>query len=180
MPDPSDTIVRICENKKITIYGDSIDSDAISFHWDFGNNQFSNLRNPTISYSTNGVFNVKVIINRLSGTIDTLTQPILISSLQEEISIGGNSQSGNYQTIQTSLIKITPNPNSGYFKLEVNFKSPFVLEIYDVLGRKIWNSQNNLTSGSFDINISSQINGIYYLKAISNDGIVTIKKIIKI
>ncbi|MEC7753407.1 MAG: Ig-like domain-containing protein [Bacteroidota bacterium] len=53
-----------------TVFG----SPVISWHWDFGDGNTSNLQNPTHSYATAGVFDVSLTIGNIDGCTRTVTK----------------------------------------------------------------------------------------------------------
>jgi len=67
-----------------------------------------------------------------------------------------------------------PNPGNGVFKLQGLSNS--LIEVRDINGRQIRNQQ--LFENNSSIDLSELKPGIYFLKVITIDGFVTIKKII--
>ncbi|TCK68904.1 putative secreted protein (Por secretion system target) [Winogradskyella wandonensis] len=72
-------------------------------------------------------------------------------------------------------VKIYPNPVSGN-EVSIISTKDIVLEIYDVLGKKV--KQQNLTSNQKKINISGLKKGIYLLRLKSDTGTIT-KKLVR-
>ena len=88
-------------------------------------------------------------------------------------------------------ITLYPNPNNGQFTVSIkNYARPNEslgrelgitnsVEIYNMLGQKVYSQFNNQTP-IFNINITSQPNGIYLIRILDKDGqVVTQKKIVK-
>lgn len=66
-------------------------------------------------------------------------------------------------------IKVYPNPNNGQFTLSLsNLNTACNLEVYDVLGEKVY--QTKINSGNTEINLSNQPQGVYLYHAISETG----------
>jgi hypothetical protein len=80
----------------------------------------------------------------------------------------------------TNVITIQPNSNNGTFHLEVALESnaPYDVYIYDVLGKIVFHSKNNITSGS-DIHLSKQPSGMYTVRIVSSIGTFTKKMIVE-
>ena len=94
----------------------------------------------------------------------------------ENISVG--SLVGN-QTYKNEIFKIYPNPTDGIFSvvLESNFKGDFTINIFDFLGRVIYETKaDNKVKNVLDI--SDKSNGIYMIK-VSNGENSYQKRVIK-
>lgn len=75
----------------------------------------------------------------------------------------------------TSLIKIYPNPGSGIFNLVIasptgTWQSPANIEIYNMLGEKIYSNPFQISNSPFQINLNGQPNGVYLYRVISQNG----------
>lgn len=89
----------------------------------------------------------------------------------------GNKMSNENSIKDSSDISfdIYPNPAKGYFNISLNnFQKGFMVEIYSVLGNKVYEN-NDVTSQ--EINISNLQTGVYLIK-ISKDSETKIKKVI--
>ena len=79
-------------------------------------------------------------------------------------------------------INLYPNPNNGQFTVSItNYEVGITnnVEIYNMLGQKVY-SQSNIHTPTFNINISSQPNGIYLIRILDKDGnLVSQKKVVK-
>ncbi|MDN3675790.1 T9SS type A sorting domain-containing protein [Flavobacterium paronense] len=72
---------------------------------------------------------------------------------------------GIYDVINDKKITIYPNPNNGTFTLNFpNIGAEFQIEIYDIIGHKVFSSRQT----SSEINFNATSKGIYFLKV--NDG----------
>jgi PKD repeat protein len=56
------------------------ESGVISWAWDFGDGNTSNMRKPTHSYTNPGMYNVQLTVNNISGCNNTISKPLRISS----------------------------------------------------------------------------------------------------
>ena len=79
-------------------------------------------------------------------------------------------------------INLYPNPNNGQFTVSIaNYEVGITnnVEIYNMLGQKVY-SQSNIHNPTFNINISSEPNGIYLIRILDKDGnLVSQKKVVK-
>jgi hypothetical protein len=72
-------------------------------------------------------------------------------------------------------IKVYPNPNNGQFKIElINYESGASIEIYNILGAKIYQSESS-SKDHCDINLPGLEKGIYVVKITSQKEQVTKK-----
>nr|WP_321244054.1 T9SS type A sorting domain-containing protein [uncultured Psychroserpens sp.] len=80
-------------------------------------------------------------------------------------------------TVEINDFKIAPNPAKNNFTLELSaFNNNSVIEIYDVLGKKILNRKVNSITTLFDI--SSWNSGLYIIKISSENSVLT-KRFVK-
>jgi hypothetical protein len=176
--DATDTIY--C-NDSIAIYG--LDGDTISYaeyNWDFGDGRTYNGAVANIKYSNEGSYLVKLFLTDSLGTIDTLSKNYVVvcdSSNNRSMGIHYTEQSRN-----KSGIEVLPNPNNGSFTLTYlnqDEKSALKeIKVYDILGQTVWRTSTT-TSSTYNIDISQASPGIYYVKALSNNGEVMVKKVVK-
>ncbi len=79
---PQDTLACIPAN--IPFVDLSVPSDTInpinSWSWDFGNGETDSVQNPLFSYNVPGQYDVQLVIADSAGCVDSVTQPIQISS----------------------------------------------------------------------------------------------------
>jgi len=69
-------------------------------------------------------------------------------------------------------VKVFPNPNNGIFNLEFKTQnSKFgTVEIYNMLGEKIYSNTLNIEHSTFNIDISNHSAGIYLYRVLSENG----------
>lgn len=76
-------------------------------------------------------------------------------------------------------VKIFPNPTTGIATIDLNLKtaSHITIQVYNIMGQTIqrW-EQNNFTTGSLKVNLSSQPNGLYFVK-VSDGTSLVVKKL---
>jgi PKD repeat protein len=69
-------------------------------------------------------------------------------------------------------ISVYPNPNAGNFKLTAIFEqsSDLNISVINMLGELVFTtSYSNVMAGNFDVDMSNQSNGVYYIKAETNN-----------
>lgn len=134
-----------------TITFTNLSTNYTNLEWDFGDTITSTDANPIHTYSTNGVFTVKLkAIN--NGCDEIFTKVIDLSGL-----------SSNVFTFQK--IELYPNPT----QTELNFVSPIEnsIKIIDSLGKTIWTSEEK--KKVWKINVSNFSSGIYFLTTNSKE-----------
>jgi N-acetylneuraminic acid mutarotase len=86
-----------------------------------------------------------------------------------------NKITGYNNITDNSEINIYPNPNNGRFTLESNSASisgKNTLEVYNILGTKVFTEALPSTQGDNTINISNQPAGIYLYRILNNNGVL--------
>ena len=89
---------------------------------------------------TNGIHSLCVVANNCSLLPETLCWVILVKTL------------GNHD-IKKHLIKVYPNPNDGYFNLELAYIMEGNIEIYDLNGRQVYNQKLDKSNLIQQINV---------------------------
>ena len=88
-------------------------ADPLSYSWNFGDNQTSNLQNPSHIYSVNGVYNVTLTVTNAYGSSQT-TSMITVVNLVASASV----PSGLYNTNQSVNLTSTDLRASIYYTLD--------------------------------------------------------------
>ena len=91
----------------------------------------------------------------------------------------------NVTTIPTGIIEnnyattinVYPNPTSGFFNLKMSQVEKVQIKIYNIFGVCIY--EDIRTSSNFQIDLSAQLNGIYYVQLKSEQGTMNKKIIIQ-
>ncbi len=84
-------------------------------------------------------------------------------------------QLSDIEIIKNLTWLVYPNPATEFINIDFD-KIPEKLEIYDVLGKKIY--ENSTVNNSNTINIKPFANGVYFIKSIFENNIIEIKKLI--
>ncbi len=168
-----------------------------------GSNFFYNLNatdpdNDSLSYSlvpvsaSNYSFPTGALIDSITGTftmpgafgsyaigikIDEWRVGVNIGTTVREMIIDSNLITSIKIEGEIGNIKIFPNPNSGLFKIELNgINGRVEVSIFNIVGEQIF-SKNQNGSNILNVDISNQSKGIYLLKIINGNDVIT-KKII--
>ncbi len=138
-------------------------SISASYVWDFGNGASSNLANPSLTYNTNGAYNVMLIAAHPCLT-DTAISTINIYEV-------GLNQNNIEQTIQ-----VFPNPSKGKISLILIFSDMADLVLYNLAGQSVF---NQMGIGSYrSIDLGHLAKGIYNLQIKTNNKLFNKKLIL--
>lgn len=82
--------------------------------------------------------------------------------------------------VPKELLNVYPNPSSGLFNLQVKSgePKPKSLEVYNVLGEKVYSSQLSTLTSQFTIDLSNQPAGVYLYILANNVEIIGEGKLI--
>ncbi len=68
-------------------------------------------------------------------------------------------------------VSVFPNPGNGKFAVKLSVVSKqWTVEVFNVLGAKVYSSNYPLTSNSYSLDLTNQPNGIYFYRVIANTG----------
>jgi len=70
----------------------------------------------------------------------------------------------------SAQISVYPNPNNGQFTIESSVGGASSVEIYNILGEKVYTRNLSTTKGTNTINVSNQPNGVYLYRIVSDNG----------
>jgi len=73
-------------------------------------------------------------------------------------------------TGNSAQIVVYPNPNNGQFNIESSIDGASSVEIYNILGEKVYTKNLSTTKGVNTINVNNQPNGVYLYRIISDNG----------
>lgn len=145
--------------------------DATQWLWDFGDpgsgvNNTSTLPAPIHWYSSNGAYNVTLIVWNEFGCTDTVSKNNLFV-----VKVGVNEQ---VQPVADLLV--FPNPTEGNINLKFSLKEtgPLTIDLYTVDGRKAANLYNSthIAAGAYNFNyqLPNSLKPGFYLMRISQNG----------
>jgi PKD repeat protein len=142
-----------------------------SWLWNFGDpgsgpNNTSNLQNPIHRFSVIGWYTVKEVISK-GPNKDSIMSPIHIYC----------GVTGTNDIMKEESIRIYPNPSNGVFTVAISRDSyrdqlgiRNNVEVYNMLGEKVYNSTFITQNSPFTIDISSQPSGVYMYRIVDEKG----------
>lgn len=122
--------------------GDPITSDAVS---------------PTVTYANDGNFTAKLVAE-LDDEESTILKAAYI-----EVSPNGEVES-NVEELELEH-HLFPNPTTGLVYIALNKQSPTLVNIYDIVGNKIY--ETTITNETASIDLSKYADGVYLVELIS-------------
>lgn len=146
-------------------FRDSSLYNPTSWQWNFGDGTGSTLKNPSRTYQAAGTFEVCLRARNnynqapFSKPADEECKTIVVTSIEEKV--------------VDAAFTVYPNPSKGVFNIDLvnNQIKTAQVEVYNVVGAKITTTELNLQKGNtFKMDLSSQPNGIYMIKFITEKG----------
>ncbi|WMX12163.1 T9SS type A sorting domain-containing protein [Aureispira sp. CCB-E] len=190
------TMQWVLPNTSLTVSTPSTSTEFALRHLDIETDNFGNIYSPfylqgmTTINSNNligGIGGNQDVVDGFISKIDGTTGSYLRSNVSSNSINGQNDVTtiGNHQTLATTEIitnsnlstKLHPNPTTGKVTLEI--KSDLAnnqieyITIYDVTGRKVQEINTQTSQNSFDINLSSQQTGVYFVEMMINQELIT-------
>ncbi|WP_347372886.1 alkaline phosphatase PhoX [Aequorivita sp. Q41] len=119
-----------------------------SWNWTFegGIPATSSDQAPVVTYNTPGVYDVSLVVSNVAGTSDAALKSDYIT-VEEILGVGEN-------TLQN--LTLYPNPTKGNVTLELNATNSgktINIEVFDILGRNLYNNTAETTGGNQKIAI---------------------------
>ena len=149
-------------------FTDNSINNPISWTWDFGDGNTTNMQNPIYIYTSLGQYTVSLIVENSNGCIDTASKTIVVIAYigSSEIEI-------------RDLINIYPNPTDGKLSVDGLMGEQISIKVENILG-EIQALYNLSIAGNknFEIDLSEYRDGIYFISFTSARYQLT-KKIIK-
>ncbi len=145
-------------------------TNAVSYSWNFGDaSPGSTSANPSHTYSSNGTYTVTLIATGPCGTSTTTTTVVI-------------TQVGLQDNDLSNTLSLYPNPNDGNFTLSFDFttQKDVTIQVLDMSGRMIYSDiENNIMSYNKQIGLESAESGMYFVRIITTEGVVTEKVMIQ-
>lgn len=111
------------------------------------------------TFQTEGTYSITCVVSNSCDEWDTTT---VVVNVVRDCPADPNSS----EEVQTIDFSVYPNPAQNYFKVEVPNYSTAVIEVANIAGQLV--SQSNLNNGSKLINTSNWPAGIYFVNVSSN------------
>ncbi len=90
------------------------------------------------------------------------------------------SVTGVNETENGKLLMLYPNPTSGTAMLEYSLGTQINFIVYDMHGRKVKEIRPETSSGKIDLEMASSPPGVYLIAAYSDNGLVEVKRLVKL
>ncbi len=146
------------------VYFNNTSLMASAYNWDFGDGSSSFEINPSHTYSSTGIFTVKLKATNC-GIENNYIQNITISQLNTEIPANNDAN-----------LLIYPNPTNATLNIQLgNDLTINSLKIYDIFGKLIIEETQNFNQ----INVENFTTGVYIIEVVSDEKIYK-NKFIKI
>ncbi|NNM15564.1 MAG: T9SS type A sorting domain-containing protein [Bacteroidia bacterium] len=153
------------------IFMDTSSGNVTQWYWDFGDGDTSTLANPTHKYSSQGTYNVCLIVTSATGCMDTICYSIAVFP------------TGIDNVNSTPIIcTINPNPSNGQIQLQLENISkgePYSVLVFDMNGRKILTQEYIYTKKSQALDFTELTIGNYIIHVQINDQTITKQIIIQ-
>ncbi|MEO6819027.1 MAG: PKD domain-containing protein [Ginsengibacter sp.] len=145
---------RICDSQSLQFYSQSSSNDQIEkYHWTFGDNSFSDVKNPIQTYQNPGIYNTILSVTTREGCKDTTKLSSIITVKKTpEIGIRGNSEACVFSDIQFTGLVLKSDQEAISWK-------------WDFGNGQVWDKQNPPnqsynTAGSYSVKvIANSANG---------------------
>ncbi|HSC55008.1 MAG TPA: PKD domain-containing protein [Phnomibacter sp.] len=109
----------------------SVGTNIVSWNWDFGDGNTSNLRNPTHVYTAGGSYDVKLVVRNAAGCVDSMIRPsfVNVANLTASYNLG----TGTFCTNQPVAIQNVSIPVAQLDSTEWAFSDGVVLKQRDAV-----------------------------------------------
>ena len=143
-------------------------ASALTYTWNFGDTQTSNLANPVHTYTLPGSYTVTLVVANSCGT-STITDIVTVSDV------------GMAQLSLQNKVMVFPNPNRGEFELylEMNDEEKVTVGLWSLDGKLLEERTLLLSHGALQqtYRLEDWSNGVYHLVITGNKNRV-VKKVI--
>ena len=124
---------------------------GLTYKWYFGDGDSSVLSNPTHSYKTNGVYNVKLIVENSNSCSNDTTIMISLNTV-------------GIDNLERQILKMYPNPTLGNIIIE-SHKTISTIDVLDITGKSVSHHTNLSHLDMINLDLSALANGVYFISA---------------
>lgn len=157
---PASSFFYIVDNNTVSFTNQS--AGANTYLWNFGDGTTSTEVNPVHTYTSKTIYNATLTASNYCYSTDN-QQSI-------EVTATGIDQ------IKSNEITINTTGKAGFFSYSSNISGDKTINVYNVEGQMVFSQINTENSGNLDLRRFSS--GIYVIKIISGDQVIT-KKVIR-
>jgi PKD repeat protein len=171
-PSPTAAFSPAINGSTVTLADGSTSAQGAITTWSWscpeGNPSTASSQNPMVTYTATGTYTVCLTVISSNGCMDSTCQAINVTVVTSV------NEPGLFSSINSS-----PNPTNGVFQIQITGDrgSQYKVEIYNLLGEKIYNSI--ICSLKSIIDISTQPSGVYFLNVKTEKGFIAQKLIIQ-
>lgn len=146
-------------------FTDNSSNIPTQWEWSFsgGNPTMSTLQNPTVTYSSGGIFDVTLKASNSCGS-NTITKTNYINVI---------GTVGIDNAVFDNNISIYPNPNNGTFRLvaQTTTQKTIQLKLFSAIGQLVYNEEFSPTAYKIekDISVGNIVAGVYLLQITINN-----------
>lgn len=148
--------VQVQQGQTVT-FTDLSTNNPDSWSWTFegGTPATSTLENPTVTYDTNGIFNVTLETTNVAGSNELMKDDYIeVQTLSIDEALKGK-------------ISLYPNPTHGNLNISIKEGNEVSVEVFDILGRRVKylpNVKVNNQPIGVDLSAASQTNQMFIIK----------------
>ncbi|HOU99122.1 MAG TPA: PKD domain-containing protein, partial [Bacteroidales bacterium] len=144
-------------------------SNATTWSWNFGDGNTDNVQDPTHNYTTDGMYNVQLVVTNSCGS-DTASQNINV--IIDNIAVTSNELS----------LSAYPNPNNGKFNLNLSsvYTGKITINVFDENGRKVMTNDMNKVTAKMQIpmDLRTIAKGVYRITVQMGDKLIHVNMVI--
>lgn len=173
------TVYDTLQNTFTLIVDSTTTAIATSYHWDFGDGNTSTLATPNHTYTVDTVYNVCLKITTASNDTcpychvigkDYLGNIYRTSGFTINV-INSNLTGVSSTSSNENRFIVFPNPTNGETEIMFNRSvNNITIRVFNVTGQKIV-EKINVSGSRFNIDISNQTSGVYFIEIISDDNV---------
>jgi PKD repeat protein len=139
------------------------DNSILSYNWNFGDGNTSNLEDPTNVYGDYGIYEVTLLVTSENGCTSEVTQGLELITTVENVS--------------ATFTNVYPNPFKGELSVITNLDAD--IYVIDMLGKRVSITKTVKPNTTTVFDLSYLASGMYNLVVASENSIMTYKIVCK-
>ncbi len=139
------------------------DNSILSYNWNFGDGNTSNLEDPTNVYGDYGIYEVTLLVTSENGCTSEVTQGLELITTVENVS--------------ATFTNVYPNPFNGELSVITNLDAD--IYVIDMLGKRVSITKTVKPNTTTVFDLSYLASGMYNLVVASENSIMTYKIVCK-
>ena len=172
-PTANFSIQSIDPGNTVTFLDRSSVAKVFTYQWSFGDgvvftDTAGNTGSVVHTYAAPGNYTVTLVVRDSCGGVDSITKQVNVNA------------TGIANIVGLGAVNVFPNPNKGYFNIEINMlqAQPITLIMVNQLGQEVFSQKNELSQGQnlIPLHLDILASGIYALEILGNNE-KTVKKI---